>query len=72
MIPKMLNVGFIDRLIRGLLAVDLLALCLASFLQGPLVGLAITLATYAAYSGLTGNCPLYAMLGLNTRQRTEP
>ncbi|MBO0933165.1 YgaP family membrane protein [Fibrella aquatilis] len=72
MTPRMLNVGFIDRLIRGLLAIDLLALCLASFIQGSVVGLALMLAAYAAYSGLTGNCPVYAMLGLNTRQRTEP
>ncbi len=72
MIPNNLNVGFIDRLVRGLLAIDLVALWLADFLSGPVVGFALLIAIYAAITGITGTCFIYAMTGLNTRQRTEP
>jgi di/tricarboxylate transporter len=66
------NVGFIDRLVRGLLAIDLLALCLTSFISGLAVILFILPAAYLAYTGVTGQCPLYTALGRNSRQRTEP
>ncbi|MBO0939140.1 DUF2892 domain-containing protein [Fibrella sp. HMF5335] len=72
MIPNNLNVGFIDRLVRGLLAIDLLALWLAGFLIGPPVTLALLIATYAAITGVLGSCFIYSLLGINTRQRTEP
>jgi Protein of unknown function (DUF2892) len=67
-----LNVGFIDRLVRGLVAIDLIALWLAGFLSGPVAGFAILVATYAALTGILSSCPLYSFMGLNTRQRTEP
>ncbi|HEY0108800.1 MAG TPA: DUF2892 domain-containing protein [Fibrella sp.] len=66
------NVGFIDRLVRGLLAIDLLALCFTSFISGLAVFLSVALAAYLAYSGATGHCPIYTALGRNSRQRTEP
>lgn len=66
------NVGFIDRLVRGLLAVDLLALCLTSFISGLAILLSLLLAAYFAYTGATGQCPLYTALGRNSRQHTEP
>lgn len=72
MIPKNLNVGFIDRLVRGLLAIDLVALWLAGFLSGPIAGIALLVATYAAVTGMLSVCPFYSATGLNTRQRTEP
>ena len=66
------NVGFVDRLVRGLLAVDLLALCLSSFISGFTVVLSVILIVFFAYSGATGYCPVYSVLGRNSRQRTEP
>lgn len=66
------NVGFIDRMVRGLLAIDLFALCLISLIDGPAVLLFVGLAIYFTYSGVTGHCPVYTALGRNTRQRTEP
>lgn len=66
------NAGFIDRLVRGLLAIDLLAACLVSLIDGPSVFLFVGLAAYFTYSGLTGHCPIYTALGRDTRQRTEP
>ena len=66
------NVGFIDRLVRGLLAVDLLALCLTSFINGLAVFFSVALAAYFAYTAATGHCPIYTSLGRNSRQRTEP
>lgn len=72
MIPQNLNVGFIDRLVRGLIAIDLLALWLADFLTGPSVIVALLIAIYAAITGVLGTCFVYSLTGLNTRQRTEP
>ncbi|MBO0951131.1 YgaP family membrane protein [Fibrella forsythiae] len=66
------NVGFIDRLVRGLLAIDLLALCFSSFINGVAVLISIILIALLAYSGATGHCPLYTTLGRNSRHRTEP
>ena len=66
------NVGFIDRLVRGLLAVDLLALCLSSVIDGFAVFLSIILIIFLAYSSATGYCPIYSAIGHNSRQRTEP
>jgi len=66
------NVGFIDRLVRGLLAVDLLALCLSSFINGLAVLISLVLVAFLAYSGATGYCPIYSVFGRNSRQRTEP
>ncbi|MEZ0542499.1 YgaP family membrane protein [Fibrella arboris] len=66
------NVGFIDRLVRGLLAIDLLALCLTSFITGLTVILSLLLVVYLAYSGAAGFCAIYAALGRDSRQRTEP
>ncbi len=66
------NVGFIDRLVRGLLAIDLLALCFTTYISGLAVLLSVALAAYFAYSGATGHCPIYTVLGRNSRQRTEP
>ncbi|MEZ0483807.1 YgaP family membrane protein [Fibrella aquatica] len=66
------NVGFIDRLVRGLLAIDLLALCLTSFISGLTVIISVVLIAYLAYSGATGHCLIYSSMGRNSRQRTEP
>lgn len=66
------NVGFIDRLVRGLLAIDLLALCLTSFINGLTVILCLVLAACLAYSGITGFCPIYTALGRDSRQHSEP
>lgn len=66
------NVGFLDRLVRGLIAVDLLAVCFIT-LTGSLFTIPLCLlAGYFIYTGLTGFCPLYSAIGRNTRQRTEP
>lgn len=66
------NVGFLDRLVRGLLAIDLLAACFIAFVDGPVILLFWLLAGYLILTGLTGVCPLYAALRHHTRQRTEP
>jgi hypothetical protein len=60
------NVGKIDRLIRVVLAIVLLVIYLADFLEGSwntafLVGAAVLFMT-----SLNGCCPLYALLGFGT------
>lgn len=72
MLHNNLNVGFIDRLVRGLVAIDFVALWLAGFITGPLVGFTLLVAAYAAVTAILSSCPLYTFMGLNTRQRTEP
>jgi hypothetical protein len=66
------NVGFLDRMVRGLLGIDLLALLFFGIIGGPATTLFGLLALYCIGTGIVSFCPLYAVLGRNTRQRTEP
>ncbi|MEZ0607511.1 DUF2892 domain-containing protein [Fibrella sp. WM1] len=72
MINTTKNVGFLDRLVRGLIAVDLLAVCFITTLSSLVIAFFCLLAGYFIYTALTGFCPIYTAVGRNTRQRTEP
>jgi hypothetical protein len=72
MIYKNQNVGFLDCMVRGLLGIDLLALCFMTWLNGPMLLFACLGAGYLICTSLTSFCPLYTATGLNTRYRTDP
>lgn len=65
------NVGFLDRLVRGLIAVDLLAACFIATIGSAVTSLLCLLAGYFIYTGLGGFCPVYYAVGRSTRQPTE-
>jgi hypothetical protein len=69
---NMQNVGFLDRMIRGLLGIDLMAVCFLTSVSSPLLVLLCLVAGYLICTSLTSFCPVYTLLGQNTRYRTDP
>ncbi len=63
------NVGTVDRIIRLVLAVLILGLYGA--LQPPLRYLTL-LGLIPLGTALTGNCPLYSLLGISTAAKAPP
>ena len=62
------NEGWLDRLIRVALAVFIIALFLGGLLPGKW-GLLLILSGSFFMSALTGYCPLYRPLRINTRKK---
>ncbi len=60
------NVGSIDRLIRIVLGIGLVALALSGSLVAPLLVVAWVVAAIALVTGAIGFCPLYFVLGIST------
>jgi hypothetical protein len=60
------NVGPIDRALRLVAAIALAALAVAGIPAAPAVYATITVAFILTATGLTGFCPLYAVLGIRT------
>jgi hypothetical protein len=60
------NVGPIDRIVRIVLGIGLVALALGGSVAGPLVAVVWLVAMIALATGLIGFCPLYFLLGIST------
>lgn len=58
------NEGPLDRLIR--IVIGIVALSVAAVATGPLVWLALVVGLIGTITGLTGFCPTYVLLGINT------
>jgi hypothetical protein len=65
------NVGFVDQVVRAMLVIDVVAAYLMGFLSGFGAFLAIIVGITLVGSCLTAHCPLYLILGYNTRQEYE-
>lgn len=63
------NVGMVDRWIRGLLGIGLLALWWFAVVQGTLAVVLAIVGTVLIFTGLVGLCPLYGLLGLSTNPK---
>ena len=67
------NVGTIDRAIRGLAGIALLAIYFLGVVQGTLGMVAVIVGIVLLGTALLGWCPPYSLLGINTcasRQRS--
>jgi hypothetical protein len=62
------NESGLDRIIRGVLGIVLLALYFAHVVTGGLGILFIVLGAVALLTGVVGFCPLYALLKLRTNK----
>ena len=65
------KMGKLDKDLRFLLAVALALLVYYDFLQGPLAYVLIAVAVVFFLTFLTGFCPLYGLLGLNSAKRKK-
>jgi len=61
------NVGSIDRSIRGLVGIALLAVYFLGVVQGTLGIVALVVGIVMLGTALIGWCPPYSLLGINTR-----
>jgi hypothetical protein len=66
-----LNTGSADRIIRILIAVVIAVLYFTSVISGTLAIILLVFAAIMLVTGLVGFCPLYAMLGLNTKKTVK-
>jgi hypothetical protein len=61
------NVGTIDRFLRIVAGITILGLAVAGIPGAPVAWATATVAVILLATGMTGFCPLYAILGLSTR-----
>jgi hypothetical protein len=60
------NVGSVDRIIRIVLGVGLVAVAFGGSLAWPLLGVTWLVAAIMLVTGAIGLCPLYFVLGIST------
>jgi len=60
------NVGPIDRVVRIVLGIGLVAVALGGSVAGPLLAVVWVAAAIALVTGAIGFCPLYFVLGIST------
>lgn len=60
------NVGSIDRVIRIVLGIALVAVALGGSVAGPFLAATWVVAAIALVTGAIGFCPLYFVLGIST------
>ncbi len=60
------NVGPIDRVVRIVLGIGLVAVAFGGSVAGPLLAVAWVVAAIALVTGAIGFCPLYFVLGIST------
>lgn len=65
------NVGNADRIIRGIAALVILMLAILKVIEGPLAVLLGAGALVLMLTGLTGVCPCYIRLNLNTLKKNN-
>lgn len=62
------NMGLVDRIIRGVIAVAILVLLLAGQLSGVAAIILGIVAVIFAVTAIVGICPLYLLFKLSTRK----
>lgn len=65
------NVGFVDQVVRAMLVLDVIFAYLVGFLSSLGAFIAVLFAIILVGSCLTAHCPVYMILGINTRQEYE-
>jgi hypothetical protein len=63
------NIGKIDKIVRMVAALILLALYFSDSLQGSIGGFMVVLAIILIATVIVSFCPIYALVGLNTCTR---
>ena len=60
------NVGTIDRVIRIIVGIALLAAFMLNMVAAPLSYLVLLIGIIALVTGAIGTCPAYSVMGINT------
>ena len=65
------NMGTIDRTIRIILALAIAVLYFMNVISGTLAIVLLVIAVVFVLTSLIGYCPLYILLGISSRKRTD-
>ena len=65
------NMGTIDRTIRVILAFAIAVLYFMNVISGTLAIVLLVIAVVFVLTSLIGYCPLYILLGISSRKRTD-
>lgn len=66
-----MNMHLIDRIIRILLSLAIVALYFSGYLNGTMAIVAFVVAIIFTLTSLIGFCPLYRLLGISTKQKDQ-
>lgn len=66
------NEGPIDRFVRIVLGVGLLAIAAAGWVAAPVLYVVLIASAIALITGVTGFCPTYVLLGITTLPKEQP
>ncbi|GAA4131605.1 hypothetical protein GCM10022216_01810 [Sphingobacterium kyonggiense] len=65
------NMGTIDRTIRIILALAIAVLYFMNVISGTLAIVLLVIAVVFVLTSIIGYCPLYSLLGISSRKRTD-
>jgi hypothetical protein len=63
-----MNMGYFDRIVRGLIAISLIALNIKGIVFGGLAVAAVIIAVVFILTSVLGFCPIYAIFGISSRK----
>lgn len=63
------NEGFLDRLLRVVIAIAALIFSISTGVTTPVGMIALAVAGLMAFTGLSGECAIYRLVGIRTRRR---
>jgi hypothetical protein len=62
------NMGFFDQVVRGLIAISLIALNIKGIVSGGLAVAAVIIAVVFILTSVFGFCPIYELFGISSRK----
>jgi hypothetical protein len=62
------NMGFFDQVIRGIIAISLIALNIKGIVSGGLAMTAVIIAVVFISTSVFGFCPIYVFFGISSRK----
>ncbi|MGN5955177.1 YgaP family membrane protein [Sphingobacterium lactis] len=65
------NMGTVDRTIRVILALAIAVLYFMNVISGTLAIVLLVIAVVFVLTSVIGYCPLYSLLGISSRKRTD-
>jgi hypothetical protein len=65
------NMGPLDRILRSIVALTLIALYILDIITGTIGIVVVVFASIMLISAIIGNCPPYALMGFNTCKKKD-
>jgi len=65
------NMGPVDRILRSIVALTLIALYIFDIITGTIGIIVVVFASIMLISSIIGNCPPYSLMGFNTCKKKD-